>query len=214
MLSSDSIVANFGVDRVIYCYEPALKRYRTYAVEGGCGGTFFSGLIDTTFLEHVMMSEQKETGLVVDDLVVSMAYTLMVDGELIDSTEEGESLQFIQGYGSIIPGLEQALYDLAAGESKVITVAAKDAYGEYDYDQIDDIPISEFPEEIPLEPGLELEMKDTDGDVLYGRVISIGKSRVKMDFNHPLAGKDLDFEVTILELRPATDEELKRGYID
>ena len=161
-----------------------------------------------------MMSDHKETKLVADDIVVSMAYTLTVDDEFIDSTEEGESLQFIQGYGSIIPGLEQALYGMAKGEKKAITVAAKDAYGEYDLEQVDHIPTSEFPEEIHLEPGLELEMKDLDGDVLYGRVISVGKSRVKMDFNHPLAGKDLDFEVTILGLRTATNEELEQGYID
>jgi FKBP-type peptidyl-prolyl cis-trans isomerase SlyD len=160
------------------------------------------------------MRENKQAKLVADDIVVSIAYTLTVDGELLDSTEEGESLQFIQGYGSIIPGLEQALYGMAEGETKAITVAAKDAYGEYDLEQVDHIPISEFPEEIHLEPGLELEMKDMDGDVLYGRVISIGKSRVKMNFNHPLASKDLEFEITILGLRTATNEELEQGYIN
>ena len=74
---------------------------------------------------------KKETPTpVADRMVVSMAYVLTVDGELVDSTEEGESLQFIQGYGSIIPGLEQALYGLAEGEQKIIKVSAKDAYGE------------------------------------------------------------------------------------
>lgn len=152
--------------------------------------------------------------LVVDDVVVSMAYTLKADKELIDSTEEGESLDFIQGYGSIIPGLENAIYGMATGETKLITVPAKDAYGNYDFEQIDDIPMTEFPEEIPLEPGLELELKDVEGDTLYGRIISVGKSRVKMDFNHPLAGKDLDFEITILSLRAATEDELEQGYVE
>jgi len=152
--------------------------------------------------------------VIVDDMVVSMAYVLTADGDVIDSTVDCESLEFIQGFGSIISGLERALYGMAQGETKAVTVAAEDAYGKYDIEQIDDIPMTEFPIEIPLEPGLELELKDVEGDTLYGRIISLGKSRVKMDFNHPLAGKDLDFAITILELRTATEEELERGYID
>ena len=151
---------------------------------------------------------------VADHLVVSMAYVLTVDGEVVDSTEEGESLQFIQGYGSIIPGLEQALYGMAEGERKKIKVPAKDAYGEYDLEQIVPIPMSEFPEDFDLEPGMELEMKDKDGDIVYARIVSVGKSRVKMDFNHTLAGQDLDFDITILALRPATAEELEQGFVE
>lgn len=151
---------------------------------------------------------------VTDDLVVSMAYSLSVDGVSIDSTGEGESLQFIQGFGSIIPGLEKAIYGIRLGETRKIKVPAKDAYGEYDLEQVFPIPVSEFPEEIDLEPGMELEMKDQDNDIVYARVISIGKSRVKMDFNHPLAGKDLDFEITILGLRQASAKELEQGFID
>jgi len=161
-----------------------------------------------------MMSEKQESKLVAADLVVSMAYVLKVEGEFVDATETGESLQFIQGFGSIIPGLEQAIDGMAEGESREITVLAKDAYGEYDFEQVDDIPMSEFPEEIPFEPGLELEMKDTEGEILYGKIVSVGKSRLKVDFNHPLAGKDLDFKISILALRPATTEELEQGYVD
>jgi FKBP-type peptidyl-prolyl cis-trans isomerase SlyD len=160
------------------------------------------------------MSKRVTPKLIRDDLVVSMAYVLTVDGELVDSTEEGESLQFIQGYGSIIPGLEQALYGMAEGERKAIRVPAKDAYGEYDPEQVVPIPMSEFPDDLELEPGLELEMKDNDGDTLYARIVSVGKSRVKMNFNHPLAGQDLDFDITILALRPATVEELEQGFVE
>ena len=160
------------------------------------------------------MTHQEESHIIADDMVVNMAYSLTVDGELVDSTEEGESLQFIQGYGSIISGLEKALYGMAQGEKKAIRVSAEEAYGEYDLEQIVPIPISEFPEDFDLEPGLELEMKEKDGDIVYARVVSVGKTRVKMDFNHPLAGKDLDFIINILSLRPATPEELEQGYIE
>jgi FKBP-type peptidyl-prolyl cis-trans isomerase SlyD len=152
--------------------------------------------------------------LVGNDMVVSMSYVLTVNGEVIDSTDDGESLQFIQGYGSIISGLEQALYGMEEGESNQITIPAREAYGEYDLEQIIPIPISEFPEDLNLEPGLELEMKDKEGDTVYARIISVGKSRVKMDFNHPLAGQNLEFDITILSLRPATTRELKLGYVE
>lgn len=160
------------------------------------------------------MTRQDEHPMIVDDMVVSMSYSLTVDSELIDSTEEGESLLFIQGYGSIISGLEKALYGMVEGEKKAIRVSANDAYGEYDLEQIVPIPISEFPDDFELEPGIELEMKDKDGDIVYARIVSVGKTRVKMDFNHPLAGKDLDFEINILSLRPATPEELEKGYVE
>ena len=159
------------------------------------------------------MTENTTPEQVADNMVVSMAYTLTVEGELIDSTEDGESLVFIQGFGSIIPGLESSLYGMSKGQTRPVQVPAVDAYGEYDLEQIVPIPMSEFPDDFDLEPGLELEMKDKDGDTVFARIVSVGKSRVKMDFNHPLAGKDLDFEITILDLRPATDEELEQGYI-
>jgi len=160
------------------------------------------------------MQKNEEPAQIDDDVVVSMAYVLTVDGEVIDSTEEGESLQFIQGYGSIIPGLEQALYGMAAGDHKKIMVPAQDAYGDYDLEQIISIPMSEFPEDLRLEPGMELEMNDKKGGIVYARVVSIGKSRVKMDFNHPLAGVDLYFDISILSLRPAMDKELEQGFVE
>ena len=162
----------------------------------------------------VKMSESNKQKMVADQVVVSMGYSLWVEGELVDSTEEGESLQFIQGYGSIIAGLEAAIEGMELGETREIRVPAEDAYGEYDPEQVVPIPISEFPDEFDLEPGLELEMEDKDGDTVYARIVSVGRSRVKMDFNHPLAGKDLDFEIRILELRAASEEELEQGYVD
>jgi len=156
------------------------------------------------------MSEEK---LVANDLVVTMDYVLTVEDEIWDSSEEEGPIQFLQGYGNIIPGLEQRIKGMEIGESREIIVPAAEGYGEFDMEQIVDVPISEFPEEIPLESGVELEMKDTDGDTVFARVISVGKSRVKMDFNHPLAGRELHFKVTIVELREATPVELEHGHV-
>lgn len=161
-----------------------------------------------------MISDKRKPNRVEDNVVVTMAYTLIVDGETINSTAEGEALVFIQGYGSIIPGLENSLYGMEVGSSRPVRVPASDAYGEYELDNISSIPLSEFPEDLNLTSGMELEMEDKDGDIVYGKIVSIGMSRVKMDFNHPLAGKDLDFEVTVLDLRQATEKELEQGYVD
>jgi FKBP-type peptidyl-prolyl cis-trans isomerase SlyD len=159
------------------------------------------------------MSENSELTQVADDLVVTMDYSLTVDGEIVDSSEDDGPIEFLHGYGNIIPGLESHLGGLAIGESLQVTVAAKDAYGQFDPEQVVDVPLDEFPEEICVEPGVELEMKDQDGDMLSARIVSVGKSRAKLDFNHPLAGKELTFDVTIVALRLPTPEELEHGHV-
>lgn len=159
------------------------------------------------------MTENSELTQVADDLVVTLEYTLTVDGEIVDSSEEDGPIQFLHGHGNIIPGLEVHLGGLGIGESLQVMVAAKDAYGEFDPEQVVDIPLDEFPEEICVEPGVELEMKDQDGDTLFARILSVGKSRAKLDFNHPLAGKELTFDVTINSLRLPTAEELEHGHV-
>jgi FKBP-type peptidyl-prolyl cis-trans isomerase SlyD len=159
------------------------------------------------------MSEKSNLHQVAEDLVVTMDYTLTVDDEIVDSSAEEGPIQFLHGHGNIIPGLEAHLGGLKVGESLRVSVAPKDAYGEFDSEQIVDIPLDEFPEEICVEPGVELEMKDQDGDQLFARIISVGKSRAKLDFNHPLAGKQLNFDITIVALREPTPEELEHGHV-
>ena len=158
------------------------------------------------------MSEQKDK-VVADDLVIRMDYTLTVDGEEVDSSKEDGPLEFLQGRGNIIPGLESELYGLVVGENKDIAVAAADAYGEFDEEQVMDVPLEEFPAEIPLEIGTELEVRESDGDVLSAMIIDVDEEHVTLDFNHPFAGEDLQFQVTIVDIRPATSEELAHGHV-
>ena len=148
-----------------------------------------------------------------DGQVVSMHYTLRVNSEVVDSSDEAEPLQFIQGMGHIIPGLEHALYDMAMGERKRIAVAAKDGYGEVDPAAFMDVPRDAFPADIPLVKGTQLELKDQSGHPAMARIEAITEDNVRLDMNHPLAGKDLEFEVTIAALRPATDEEVSHGHV-
>ena len=159
------------------------------------------------------MSENTKLSQVTDDLVVTMDYTLTVDGEIVDSSNGGGAIRFVQGHGEIIPGLERQLNGLALGENQTFTVSAKEGYGEYEEDRLIDIPREEFPESIPLELGVHLRMKDEEGNPLQARIHEITDDFVKLNFNHVLAGKELQFDVTIVELRPATPEELKHGHV-
>jgi len=156
------------------------------------------------------MSEE----MVVDDgQVVSMHYTLHVDGKLVDTSRGAEPLQFIQGMGHIIPGLEHELYNMRIGESRTITVAAKDGYGEVDSAAFMDVPRDSFPDDIPLQIGMQLELKDKSGHPAHARVDALTDKSVRLDMNHPLAGKQLDFEVNIADLRKATDDEVSHGHV-
>lgn len=151
--------------------------------------------------------------MVADNLIVAMAYKLSVNGEEIDSADEASPLEFIQGYHNIIPGLEEQLYGMKIGEQKQVMVAPEGGYGEVDPEALVEIPRSEFPKDIPLEVGIELDMRDEDGDVLTATIIEVSKNSVKLDFNHPLAGETLHFDIKIIGLRTPSEEELDHGHV-
>ncbi|RME90455.1 MAG: peptidylprolyl isomerase [Anaerolineae bacterium] len=148
-----------------------------------------------------------------DGQVVSMEYTLRVDGEVIDSSEGHEPFEYIQGAGNIIPGLEREMYGMAIGESKEVTIAAKDGYGEVDEEAFIDVPRDRFPPSIPLKEGVELQVSDQSGRPMYARIHEVGDETVRLDFNHPLAGKELHFSVKVVGLRDATDEEMAHRHV-
>lgn len=148
-----------------------------------------------------------------DGKVVSMHYTLQVDGKVVDSSEGGEPLEFIQGMGHIIPGLEHELYNMEVGQSKNVTVSAKDGYGEADDEAFMDVPRDAFPEDVPLDKGTELELRDQSGHPVYARIDQVSDENVRLNMNHPLAGKELHFDVKIAGVRPATDEEVSHGHV-
>ena len=148
-----------------------------------------------------------------DGQVVSMHYTLRVNGQVLDSSEGGEPLQFIQGMGHIIPGLENELYEMKIGDSKKVVVAAKDGYGEVDDEAFMDVPRDSFPTDVPAEVGTELELRDQSDHPVYARIETISADNVRLNMNHPLAGKELHFDVKIADLRPATEEEVSHGHV-
>ena len=147
-------------------------------------------------------------------VVVSLDYTLRLDdGQIVDSSEGDAPLQYLHGYGQIIPGLEKALLGLSVGDSKKVTVPAAEAYGEVNMEAFEIVPRSMFPDDLELEEGLELSLRDVETDEPFDASIAeIRENEVMLDFNHPLAGETLHFEITIPALRLATEEELAHGH--
>ena len=128
-----------------------------------------------------------------DGQVVSMEYTLKVGGNVTDSSEGRAPLEFVHGAGNIIPGLEREMLGMAVGESKDVVVAAVDGYGEEDEKAFMDVPREQFPDEIPVKVGTELQVQNQAGQPMYARIDTVGDKSVRLDFNHPLAGKELPF---------------------
>lgn len=145
-------------------------------------------------------------------LVISINYTLKLDdGEIVDESA-GEPLVYLHGADNIIPGLEQALTGLAVGDRKAVTVSPDDGYGEYEDDAVETIPRAAFPADVELEEGLVLAVRDDSGQVYEAVVAEFDDNEVVLDFNHPLAGENLHFEVEIVDVREATAEELDHGH--
>ncbi len=160
-----------------------------------------------------MENEQTTPQSVSDDVVVSLDYTLRVDGEVMDSTEGGAPIEFLQGHGNIIPALENALYDMKINEKKQVVISPEDGYGEVDPDAVIEVPKGEFPPNITLQPGVTLQVQDNEGNVMLAQITNVGDETVTLDFNHPLAGKELHFDVTVVGLRTANDEEIAHGHV-
>ena len=146
--------------------------------------------------------------------VVGLYYDLKeVDSEtIIDSNKSGSPLEFITGMNQLIPGLEKQLVGMNEGDNAVIKVAAKDAYGEFDPNAIQTHPIEQF-EGIDLHEGLKLYGQSPDGGQMEVTVKSFNDKEVTLDYNHPLAGKDLIFDVTITSVRDAASDEIATGVV-
>ncbi|MFY0567338.1 FKBP-type peptidyl-prolyl cis-trans isomerase [Archangium lansingense] len=147
------------------------------------------------------------------DSVVSIDYRLHLgDGKIIDESEPGDPLIYLHGYEEIVPGLEKALEGKKAGESLKVVVPPSEGYGEYDPDGVEEVPREDFPPDMELEAGGVVSATDEDGDDVEFLVKEVRAKTVVIDFNDPMAGKTLHFEVTVREVRAATKEELEHGH--
>ena len=170
----------------------------------------FGFLYHNQSLERFNMSNEIK---VKDGHVVSMEYTLKVDGKVTDTSEGREPLEYVHGAGNIIPGLEREIAGMSVGDSKDVVVAATDGYGEEDEKAFMDVPRDQFPKEIPMKVGTEIQVQNQAGQPMYARIDTVGDKSVRLDFNHPLAGKELHFSVKVVGLRDATNEEKEHGHV-
>ncbi len=155
------------------------------------------------------MSEQT----IQDGMVVSLAYELRLEagGEVIDDSTEGP-IEYLQGAGEIIPGLELALVGSKVGDRNNVVISPSNAYGEYDEEAIESYPLEMFPEDAELQEGMVIAMRDQDGNVFEAQIVDMDDDEVTLDFNHPLAGETLYFSVRVVDVREATEEEKKHGH--
>lgn len=142
--------------------------------------------------------------------VLSFNYTLKDNqGQVLDSSNDGP-LSFLEGHQQIIPALEAEVLSMLIGQKKNVKIAAADAYGDYDQEQVIDVPREQVAH-INVEVGGLVQVQSPQG-VQVLKVIGMDDKHVKMDANHPLAGVDLEFDVELVDSREATAEELTHGH--
>lgn len=147
------------------------------------------------------------------NMVVTLDYTLTLDnGEVADSTQDGMPLRFLAGSGELLPAFEDALMGLAVGDELSVTLSPEDGYGEFDEEAFEEVGIENFPSLEGVEPGTAIEVHDSDGDTYTAFISEVRDDIVVLNYNHPLAGETLHFQVKVLDVRPASAEELDHGH--
>ncbi|KAF5066791.1 FKBP-type peptidyl-prolyl cis-trans isomerase SlyD [anaerobic digester metagenome] len=172
----------------------------------------FVGIANFQISQKMVISKNK---------VVSLTYELKLDnaeGEVVDMADAAQPLVFLYGAGNMLPKFESNLAELKADDNFEFTLSSDDAYGPVIEEAVVDLPIDIFMVDGKIDPdmlfvGNVIPMQDNEGRPLDGTVVSITDDKVKMDFNHPMAGKTLHFTGKILELREATAEEISHGHV-
>jgi FKBP-type peptidyl-prolyl cis-trans isomerase SlyD len=145
---------------------------------------------------------------------VILNYTLRNEaGEVIDSSDVGGPLSYIHGTETLIPGLENALDGRQQGERLSVTVRSEDAYGERNAQMVDRVPRENFPGIDDIQPGMQFQTEMEGGYPMVVTVTEVDENFVTVDGNHPLAGRDLDFDIEVIEVRDASSEELEHGHV-
>ncbi|AWT49798.1 peptidylprolyl isomerase [Psychrobacter sp. YP14] len=146
------------------------------------------------------------------DTAVRFNYILKDEnGNVIDQSQ-GEPLAYLHGHNNIIPGLEKELEGKSAGDSLTAVIEPADAYGEYQEQAVQKVPRANFQGVEDIQPGMQFQ-SEAEGQVMLVTVTDVNDDTVTVDANHPLAGKKLSFDVEIVEVRAATEDELNHGHV-
>lgn len=150
---------------------------------------------------------------IANDVAVAIHYTLTDDkGEVLDSSAGTDPLVYLQGHDNIIPGLEGALVGCVVGDKKQVTVQPAEGYGEHDATLVQEVPREMFTGIDTIEIGMEFQVEGPQGPH-FVEVIALSDDTITIDGNHGLAGKVLHFDVEVVDVRAATEEELAHGHI-
>jgi FKBP-type peptidyl-prolyl cis-trans isomerases 2 len=146
--------------------------------------------------------------------VVTMNFTLTDDqGNVLDTTDNGGPFSYMTGSNMILPKLEEAVSGMIIGTKKNIKLDAVDAYGNYNEQIVQVVGKENFPEDFELEVGMSYMASSPDGAQMPFVITEVRDEDVTIDFNHPLAGKNLNFDIELLDVRDATAEELSHGHV-
>lgn len=139
--------------------------------------------------------------------LILMHYSIaLTNGSMIESSFEDEPVQVTMGNGDITEGMELAIFGLQEGDLQTLTLTAEQGFGIRDEDNIHQMPLTDFPDELPPEIGLSYSFESPEGDEIPGTVVSLKKDSVEIDFNHPLAGQEIVFSVEIMDINNAHAE--------
>lgn len=142
------------------------------------------------------MSQVKENN------TVKVNYTgKLSDGQIFDTSEGKEPVEFVLGQGQLIPGFEKGLIDMKINEKKTITIAKEEAYGEVNSQLIQEVDKAQLPQDMAPEVGMGLVSRTPDGQEMNLMVVEVKDETIVVDGNHPLAGKDLIFDLEVLEIK-------------
>ncbi len=122
------------------------------------------------------------------------------DGTIFDKSSNEQPLEFVVGNGQIIPGFEQAVLGMELNEEKKITIKAENAYGPKNEKLIGDFPRSSLPEDFTPKNGMVITLNDPEGRTIPATIVGIAEQNIIIDLNHPLAGKDLNFTITLINI--------------
>lgn len=144
--------------------------------------------------------------------VVTLNYKLTDDQGNVIQTTENEPFIYLSGNSQILPKLEEQIDTMIIGGKKNIELSSSDAYGDYDEKAVQQVKKEEFPEGSNLEEGMQYMAHTPDGKPIPFVIKEVQEEDVTIDFNHPLAGKNLSFDVELVDVRDATPEELEHGH--
>lgn len=182
-----------------------LGRIVPYVLKARCEAPWAN--LEAEQQQRILVTEK--TLEVSDGMVVCLDYTLRLDSdEVVDSSENREPIEFVQGQGQIVPGLEKELYGLEVGQEETVVVEPAEGYGERNPEANQVVPRDAFQEGVDLEVGMPIQVSDGSGRTATAFVARVGDDSVKLDFNHPLAGETLHFAVEVVDVREPTADDL------